>query len=657
MLKVNKRFIINLIIFIFLVFGFSFIIDKIVKASYNSNGKCLSDEISSTYQGQIIDSLWSCNSKNSKIIYSLEDNLVRLSRFGDLWLKDNLAVSGARNYFTGFGSSNETGFHLIGRYAKTALIGFKKNSPDTYIFNQADSVFRTTLGNYRKGAIKFKQDKQEYISPTRGDKIIRLNYSGFNPSTIRCSNVSSAIKCTPYPHFNYGNEDIGSYGFDKPKLDKATNKSTNNPQFNNPQDIVSVGYYLYVVDTGNQRIVKVKKDGTYWKVIAGGIYKNSWQQFENPQSIATDGTNLYIVDTGKKRIVKINLNGDNWTTLGNHSWDWQPWGIAYANGYIFVSDIMHKRILVGNLFNNGNDYAVLGKDDWDWDPRGVSVYHNNKDIYDVFIADKKGSIIQTQIEFKKTGVKWLNDKKWVKFHKNGWQPIKVIKVKRQISCGGGCGGIACSNQSISLLAIIDSLHKKVILTNNRKFFSNEIWNKCPKKYWWQEYGKFGADAKNQEFVNPTGITVGNGSDFYIIDSASRGSLSFYINNKEKLRLANKTLQPYYQVKSYNNLKVDNLKTEGLRTKDVNEKFQSVHIHGAEISWCMNCNCSDPECGGCGNSTCYDYCHQWWLGDHDCQYDIWNPCCRVCCDKEGNCNCCGCCVTINVDCHYGWALSY
>lgn len=77
--------------------------------------------------------------------------------------------------------------------------------------------------------------------------------------------------------------------------------------FKEPLDIfVSDGGYIYVADTGNNRIVKLNKKGEALQVFRGPEDK----PFKGPEGIFVDNTeDIYVADTGNERIVHLSPEG------------------------------------------------------------------------------------------------------------------------------------------------------------------------------------------------------------------------------------------------------------------------------------------------------------------------------------------------------------
>jgi len=105
--------------------------------------------------------------------------------------------------------------------------------------------------------------------------------------------------------------------------------------------------YVYVVDTGNNRIVKFTSEGQY--VYEKGSLGSGTNppQFNSPTHIEVDANDdVYVADTGNNRIMKITSDGSFvllFDATGN-PFD-MPLGIGIdSQGYVYVSDRNNKRI-------------------------------------------------------------------------------------------------------------------------------------------------------------------------------------------------------------------------------------------------------------------------------------------------------------------------
>ena len=83
--------------------------------------------------------------------------------------------------------------------------------------------------------------------------------------------------------------------------------------FDNPQGIETAGDYLYIADSGNDRIVKLNKDFSYTDWDTFGKAGEETYEFISPQDIEySDASNdFYISDSGNRRVVRSDLA--NWS--------------------------------------------------------------------------------------------------------------------------------------------------------------------------------------------------------------------------------------------------------------------------------------------------------------------------------------------------------
>jgi tripartite motif-containing protein 71 len=111
---------------------------------------------------------------------------------------------------------------------------------------------------------------------------------------------------------------------------------------------MSVNKWLYLVDTGNDRVIKL---GT------GGHYLGSWGspgtgpgQFQQPAGIAVDSRgDVYVADTGNNRIQQFGAQGrflTQWGTKGSAPGQFNaPSAVAVGgSGNVFVADRINNRI-------------------------------------------------------------------------------------------------------------------------------------------------------------------------------------------------------------------------------------------------------------------------------------------------------------------------
>jgi len=139
-------------------------------------------------------------------------------------------------------------------------------------------------------------------------------------------------------------------------------------QLNNPTDIAlsADGQFIFVLDSGNLRVQKYERDGTYVSVWDGSTDANAAfaTQFSLGPSGIFEGENgaTYVADTWNHRIVILNENGEFAGEIGQRgvATDLQntddptqspglfygPRGVIVSDGEIFVTDTGNERVQV-----------------------------------------------------------------------------------------------------------------------------------------------------------------------------------------------------------------------------------------------------------------------------------------------------------------------
>jgi DNA-binding beta-propeller fold protein YncE len=137
---------------------------------------------------------------------------------------------------------------------------------------------------------------------------------------------------------------------------------TGTGDFNSPADIAVGPAFdrLYVVDSGNDRIQVFGLDGTF--IMSWGATGSLDGEFITPRSIVVDNSSIYVTDSGNHRVQKFNLNGvfvDSWGSEGVEDGQFlNPSGIAVSEQEVFVAD--EERNIVQVFDASGQFNRTLG---------------------------------------------------------------------------------------------------------------------------------------------------------------------------------------------------------------------------------------------------------------------------------------------------------
>src|SRR5262249_38063720 len=106
--------------------------------------------------------------------------------------------------------------------------------------------------------------------------------------------------------------------------------------------------YIYVVDRGNNRVVKHSPYRTEADIVWGGSGSGPGQ-FNSPEGIAIDSSgNVFVADSGNNRIQWFNSYGtfiSKWGNLGTTYGRFnRPFGVAATGRYIYVTDYENNRV-------------------------------------------------------------------------------------------------------------------------------------------------------------------------------------------------------------------------------------------------------------------------------------------------------------------------
>ena len=166
--------------------------------------------------------------------------------------------------------------------------------------------------------------------------------------------------------------------------------------------------YVYVADTSNCRIVKTKMDGTGWTTY--GICGSQTGRFSGPMGIYFDSGSgdVYVADEGNSRIVKTKMGGAGWTTYG--TWGTGtgefngPFWLHYdsGSGYVYVADDSNHHIVKTKM--DGTEWITYGTEGADMGqfdrPEGI---YFDSGLGDIYVAEYNNHRI---VKTKMGGAGW-----------------------------------------------------------------------------------------------------------------------------------------------------------------------------------------------------------------------------------------------------------
>ena len=189
-----------------------------------------------------------------------------------------------------------------------------------------------------------------------------------------------------------GNERIQKFTSDGTFVNKWGGPGSGDGEFSSPSGVaVDSSGYVYVSDTGNDRIQRFTSDGTY--VSQWGSYGSGNGEFNGPEGIAVDSSgNVYVADTNNERIQKFTLSGTyvtQWGSYGSASGEFS--GLLDVavddSGYVYtVEDSPGNRV---QKFTSDGTFVTKwgsfggGTDQFIW-PEGIAA---DKDGF-VYVSDE-----------------------------------------------------------------------------------------------------------------------------------------------------------------------------------------------------------------------------------------------------------------------------
>jgi len=256
--------------------------------------------------------------------------------------------------------------------------------------------------------------------------------------------------------------------------------------FDSPGGVyVDTSGYIYVADTDNHRVSKWNGDGNAVGWIGDGV--NGWQtgtspayggtdlgDFYSPQGIHVDGSGyIYVADTGNDRICKWDTDGNaiGWIGGGSDTWQTGPapaGGAGYrsfngpadvcldASGNIYVAEVFNCRISKWDADGNAVGWIGGGVDGWQTGtaPATGGTDHKSFGIAAGVFVDGTGNIYVTD-SYNHRVAKWDTAGSsigWIGGGENNWQTGETPFVTEDYQSFHNPEGICVSDVGFIFIA-------------------------------------------------------------------------------------------------------------------------------------------------------------------------------------------------------------
>ena len=257
--------------------------------------------------------------------------------------------------------------------------------------------------------------------------------------------------------------------------------------------------YLYVPDSGTDRIVKAKMDGSEWYPLS---VSDTGDTFGWPDGIFYDSNSdtgyIYIANGGRPdRIIRTNIDGTDWTSYGSFGSGidqfFCPLGIYYdsSSGFIYVADSINDRIVKTNRLGGAGTvwitYGSSGSDVGHF-ARPQGIYYDSSSGF-FYIADSWNRIVKTKLDGLWTG--------WTTYGSSG-SGVGQFRYPRDIYYDSLSG----------FIYVADNANDRIVKT---KIDGTG----------WETYGSFTSSNEAGHFQAPAGIYYDSSSGFIYVADGNR----------------------------------------------------------------------------------------------------------------------------------------
>lgn len=488
-------------------------------------------------EGKLIKS-WSCEEKNvlwTKVSVSDEGNVyVADSDNRILKLNDD----GTRTVIFS-NKSNGNGYFLFPSgiaydangciyVADTGNNRIQKFAPDgTWLATYGKNITEKVVLN-NPGSVAVDRDGNIFISDTYNKRILKLNSEGKYISEFKTYGYCKKITLDKYGYvyvtddgsiskFKQDGTLVSKWGSNQVVLGHEGDE--NGLFFNIGGIAVDNNGYIYVADTGNNRIQKFSPKGT-WISTWGTQYRSQWD-FNSPMGVAVDAEGyIYVADTGNHCVRRFDCMGNEdigWKKgVDNMSALFNPYGLAIdKDGNICTSDNKNHCI---RLFKSNNTIPlstpVPSPKPSDETPDNREFYQISPDKYlsNMYLtfsggiaADKMGDLYCVS-----------SDEKVIRKFDSDGQVIKEIKISGNFD----------ESKTYNFFCMAIDENGYFYLVDN---FNHGIYKLNPDGSVILALGPKGQEPG--QFSHPTGIAVDKSGNFFVADNGNARVQKFNSNGE------------------------------------------------------------------------------------------------------------------------------
>lgn len=190
------------------------------------------------------------------------------------------------------------------------------------------------------------------------NKIIKLIISLILCIIVMCVSVNAESKEYIYDAWNNSVPSPATYSFKS----KLANDDFGDKGLKDPSDLfVDENGYIYIADSGNNRIVILNSDFTFIKEITNYFEDEIEKQIIQPKGIYVDADNIYICEPENKRIIKLDSQQQLLSVFQKPETELYPDNIEFKPSKVVVNHLGTVFALVDGLYLGAISYDCDGE--------------------------------------------------------------------------------------------------------------------------------------------------------------------------------------------------------------------------------------------------------------------------------------------------------